>query len=541
MRTLYQRVLVTLASTALLAAVGVLGGFLFGHAYALRQAELRLDQYADRILLETEASTYESRAMLATMNGSPYSWCSEAETEYFRQLIFQSQFLKAAGRMRGGRIECSTTGGSNPFALEKYAPFVTEKDGTRLYKNLPPFRVNDENVISAQKGDSFIVYNPYNFASLVGPPVHFAATAMDVPDAKATSKLIGDAPAPPVNVIARSGKQQVGNTLYATRCSQDIRTCLTTSISTADALAMNRGHSIMFMAVGAFFGALFGLLFPTLYRRNKSIEQQLIRAIRADALTVVYQPIVDLETGHIVEAEALVRWTDEYKNLVSPDVFVKIAEERGFVGELTQLVLRHALRDFGATLRARPAFRINVNIAAADLADSNFIPMLEKHLADAEVSARNLGIEITESYTARQQVARNTILRLRQRGHYVAIDDFGTGYSSLAYLHDLSVDAIKIDKAFTKAIGTDAVTVSILPQILTMAETLGLRVVVEGIETKIQADYFAASDQDIHAQGWLFGRPVPARVFLQMLDEEETRLAKQAEQAYPRGAAVAAF
>ena len=121
------------------------------------------------------------------------------------------------------------------------------------------------------------------------------------------------------------------------------------------------------------------------------------------------------------------------------------------------------------------------------------------------------------------------------------IDDFGTGYSSLAYLHDLSVDAIKIDKAFTKAIGTDAVTVSILPQILTMAETLKLRVVVEGIETQAQADYFAASNQRIHAQGWLFGRPVPARLFLQMLDEEEARIAREQEEQMPNGAAVAAF
>jgi sensor c-di-GMP phosphodiesterase-like protein len=192
-------------------------------------------------------------------------------------------------------------------------------------------------------------------------------------------------------------------------------------------------------------------------------------------------------------------------------------------------------------MRARSTFRVNVNIAASDLADSEFLPMLENALAGAEVSSRNLGIEITESYTARQQVARNTILRLRQNGHYVAIDDFGTGYSSLAYLHDLSVDAIKIDKAFTKAIGTDAVTVSILPQILTMAETLKLRVVVEGIETHAQADYFAASNQRIHAQGWLFGRPVPARLFLQMLDEEEARLAKEREAAMPNGATVAAF
>ena len=541
MRTLFQRVLVTVLSTLVLATAGALGGYLLGHAYALHQSESRLDQYANRVLLDTVASTSESRALLATMNGSPYSFCSDAEIEYFRQLIFQSQFLKAAGRMRNGRIECSTTSGRNPLAQEQYLPFITKQDGTRLYKNLPAFRVDDQNVISAQRGESFVVYNPYNFVGLVAPPMHFTVTAMDASPTDSNPQLVGELPSLPSSAIATHGKLRLRDMLYATRCSQDVRTCLTAYISTSDAFAMNRGYSIVFMGVGGLFGTIFGLLCPMLYSRNKSVEQQLIRAIRADALTVVYQPIVELASGRIVEAEALVRWTDEYKNAVSPDVFVKIAEERGFVGEITRLVLRHALRDFGATLRARPNFRINVNIAAADLADSEFIPMIEHQLAESEVSARNLGIEITESYTARQQVARNTILRLRQRGHYVAIDDFGTGYSSLAYLHDLSVDAIKIDKAFTKAIGTDAVTVSILPQILTMAETLKLQVVVEGIETKAQADYFAASRQDIHAQGWLFGRPVPPRIFLQMLDEEDARLCREAEQEYPDGATVAAF
>lgn len=539
MRTLFQRVLVTFVSAVVLAAAGSLGGYLLGHAYSLRQAEFRLDQYANHVLMETVTSTAESRAMLAALNGSPYSFCSDAEIDYFRQLIFQSQFLKAAGRMRAGQIMCSTTSGSS-YPARAYSPAITRQDGTRLYKNLPPFRVDDQDVISVQLGDSFIVYNPYTLASMAAPPMHFAATAVDTPTGQA-GQMVGEVPPVRADVLTRPGKVQVGDTLYATRCSSDSSSCMTAYISIPDALRIMRGYSTSFFVLGGISGALIGLLLPMLYSRNKSVEQQLLRALRADALTVVYQPIVDLATRRIVEAEALVRWTDEYKNAVSPDVFVKIAEERGFVGEITKLVLRHALRDFGATMRARSTFRVNVNIAAADLADSNFIPMVERALEEAEVSPRNLGIEITESYTARQQVARNTILRLRQKGHYVAIDDFGTGYSSLAYLHDLSVDAIKIDKAFTKAIGTDAVTVSILPQILTMAETLKLQVVVEGIETQVQADYFAAGTQHIHAQGWLYGRPVPARLFLQMLDEEDARIAKQQEEEFPSGATVAAF
>ena len=540
MRTLVQRVIVTLVSAILLAAAGALSGYLLGHAFALRHAEAQLDQYANRVLLESVTSTAESRATLATMNASSYDVCSDAEIEYFRQLIFQSQYLKAAGRMRNGKIECSTTSGRSVMAESQYTPTIARQDGTNIYKNLPPFRVDDQDVISVQEGESFVVYNPYRLAAMEAPPIHFTATAVDAPTRQA-GPMLGEIPNGQLKILTHPGKVQVGDTLYATRCAVDGATCMTAYIAIPDALAVARGSSMACLVLGGASGAIVGLLFPLLYSRNKSVEQQLLRALRADALTVVYQPIVDLATGHIVEAEALVRWTDEYKNAVSPEVFVKIAEERGFVAQITKLVLRHALRDFGATMRARSTFRININIAASDLADSEFLPMVECALADAEVSPRNLGIEITESYTARQQVARNTILRLRQKGHYVAIDDFGTGYSSLAYLHDLSVDAIKIDKAFTKAIGTDAVTVSILPQILTMAETLKLHIVVEGIETQVQADYFAASDQRIRAQGWLFGRPVPARLFLQMLDEEEARLTSARESEIPNGATAAAF
>ncbi len=136
MRTLIQRVIVTFVSTIFLAAAGALCGYLLGHALALRQVEARLDHFANRILLESVTSSAESRAILATMNTSPYAFCSDTEIEYFRQLIFQSQFLKAAGRMRDGRIECSTTSGRTELAEAQYTPNIVRTDGTKIYKNL---------------------------------------------------------------------------------------------------------------------------------------------------------------------------------------------------------------------------------------------------------------------------------------------------------------------------------------------------------------------------------------------------------------------
>ena len=520
MSSFRQRLRVALYATALGTVAGVLAGYGLGRTLALRQGEARLEQFATRIITEGERSTTESRKVLAEMNDSPYPLCSDAEIAYFRQLVFQSEFLKAAGRMRHGAIECSTYFGRAAQPQAHYKPDIHQRDGTLMYRNLAPFQFGGEPVITIQLDDSFIVYSPFTIKPLLSTSTPFTVTDLDAPSSQA-GRLAGD----PVKTsgaayLVRNGQFHDGDMLYGTHCSPDGVVCASAHIPVTNAMATNRVEVAGFTTFGGMTGALLGFLSALIYRRKRGFESQLLRAIRKDALKVVYQPIVDLSNGKIVEAEALARWTNDDNVAVSPDDFVKVAEQRGFVGQITKLVVRHILHDFGPVLRERPDFRVNVNIAAADLADPEFLPMLDGALAEAGVEPNSLGIEITESYTARQQVAKETILRLRQRGHFVHIDDFGTGYSSLAYLHDLSVDAVKIDKAFTKAIGTDAVTVTILPQILTMAETLGLKVIVEGIETPQQARYFARADQAIFAQGWLFGRPVEPDSFRKTLEDE---------------------
>ena len=518
MRTRSQRALVGLVATLLGLLLGAIAGFWTGHVITLRQAGARLSQLAHTAMVEGEVSTAESRKVLAQMSSAPLAFCSDEEITYFRELIYESRYLKGAGRIHDNRIACSTTLGRAAKSEARLQPDFTQKDGSRLYRDLPMFRVGDDPVITVQLGDSFIVYSPYHLPTVQGN-VHYIVTDHDS-ETKAMGRLMGEMPNVPVSALASDGHANVNGSLIETRCSPDGTVCMSAYTAVDDALRANSTTQILLAVFGAFAGGLLGFVLSLIYRRKQATEHQLLRAIRRDELRVVYQPIVDIETGQIREAEALVRWTNQDNESVSPDVFIKIAEERGFVGEITRLVVRHVLHDFGPTLRRRPDFRVNVNIAAPDLSDNAFLPMMENALAEAGVAPRSLTVEITESYTARQQVAKQTIMALRERGHEVYIDDFGTGYSSLAYLHDLSVDAIKIDKAFTKAIGTDAVTVSILPQILTMAETLGLRVVVEGIETPQQARYFSGMSQSIFAQGWLYGRPITPEAFHQLLRAE---------------------
>jgi sensor c-di-GMP phosphodiesterase-like protein len=520
-RTLKIRGLMALAATVFAAVCGMLAGYWIGRENTLRLTATGLDHDAARIIGESEVFALDAHAALDAMNASRYPYCSDEDMEFLHSLLYHSHLLKEIGRIRDNKIACSTTLGRKHLpSTELPKPDSIGTDGGKVYLDLPVFRLPNAVVIALQAGDSYVIMFPY-INSLREPlpaNINVIRTARGQPPPPT-----GGSAQPSWQLLTRDGDFRIGNILYSTRCSSLSidNICMTASTSVSEALEANRRELKFFIAFGGLIGAFFGFFSSILYRRNHSMEQQLRRAIRKDKLRVAYQPIVDLATKRIVGAEALARWTDEDGFAIGPDVFIKIAEKHEFVGEITRLVVRHALRDFAETLRAHPDFHLSINVAAEDLSDPKFLPMLEQSLDQAAVSAESVAIEITESSTAHYKVAVETIHQLRRRGHSVHIDDFGTGYSSLSYLHDLSVDAIKIDRSFTQSIGTEAVTVAILPQILAMAEALNLQVIVEGIETEQQAEYFVTHSQPILAQGWLFGRPVAADDFHRRLAEDD--------------------
>jgi sensor c-di-GMP phosphodiesterase-like protein len=522
MRTLKQRVLISLATTVFAGACGILGGYLVGRAVALNVAEGTLNALAARTMKEAEAASAESRTLLATLNASPLPFCSDAEIAYFRELIYRSEYLKEAGRIRDGKVDCSTTLGRLAQPIQVAAQDFSQQDGTKVYKRFFPFEMGDLEVVGLQLGEAFVVFSPYPRTHREFPPMHYISTGRNDSSHDAI-RLAGVTPERGWQVLTTEGQARVGQTLFATRCSAKYFNCVTDYVSIADALHTGRRELAGCMILGGVIGGLFGFVCSFIYRRSRSMEQQLRRAIVRDKLSLVYQPIVSLADRRIVGAEALVRWTDEDGVSVGPDVFVRLAEEKGIVCAITKLVVRKALREMAETLRTYPGFRLSINVAAADLANPAFVSMLERTIMAAKVLPQSLAIEITESSTVRCRATMEAILLLRQDGFSVHIDDFGTGYSSLSYLNELSVDAIKIDKSFTHAIGTGSVSGAILPQILAIAEALRLDVIVEGIETEEQARYFTHAKAQILAQGWLFGHPIPVDEFLQTLIEDEVR------------------
>lgn len=525
MTILRRHFLTTLVAMIVMAACGTFVGYQLSNYLAVRVTESRLDRYASRILANGEATSTELRTVLDAVSASRNRPCSSAEIDYFRTLIFAPEYLKDAGRMRNGKIECSAALGRPAQPGVQSIPDFTQQDGSILYRDLVPYRSNGLTTITVQRGDAFVVLTPLTRLPLEPPPMHYTETVTDI-STQTHGRLLGESLEANARILTAEGRTRIGDNLYATRCSTRFFNCVTAYTSLLEVMQANRAKVIGFIGLFRLLGGLagFGLAFQ--YYRYGSVEQQLRRAIRRDELFLVYQPIVQLQSRRITGAEALVRWTNQQGEEVGPEAFVKIAEEHGFVGAITKLVVRQALRDFGETLRSHPGFRLSLNAAAADLADPGFLPMLNRAVEEAAVPARSLAIEITERSTVMREAAIETIRGLREKGYSVHIDDFGTGYSSLSYLHDLSVDAIKIDKAFTQAIGTGSAIVGIVPQILGMAEALKLQVTVEGIETDEQASYFASATRPILAQGWLFGRSVPAEEFCRLLagDEEKAQV-----------------
>lgn len=519
MHTVRHRLEVVLAATLVAALVGGAAGFQLARAIVLHVAKVRLVGQAARSLTVADAYGAEARKALASMNASPYPYCSASELTYFRHILFDSHHLREGGRMAGGRIDCSTTLGHDELPQERFKPIFSGSDGVRVYWDLAPFRTGGEATAVLQSGSSYVDLAMQMRSRDLPPGASLTVTLRGFP-AQPANPLMDESGAP----FREDGFRRVGNMLSATSCSARYPHCVTAAISVADAFRMGRPMFAVCIALLALAVGGLGLFQSIVCCRNRTTEQQLRRAIRRDELRMVYQPVVDLCSGRIVGAEALARWTDENGSAVAPDLFVSLAEKRGFVGEITRLALRHALCDLGELLRRDPRFQVSVNVTAWDLADPQFLPMLEATLAEAGVRSKSVTIEITETSTARHEKAIDTIRQLRASGHSVHIDDFGTGYSSLAYLQDLSVDAIKIDKVFTQSIGTGSVAVSILPQILAMADALNLEIVVEGIETEEQARYFLCSDKRICAQGWLFGRPMEKQEFLARLKEEREKI-----------------
>jgi len=497
-------------------ALGLLAGYFAARASQQRQGYAELDRYANHLILVGEQLAVETDKAVTDVlhDGKPF--CSDEDLAFMRKWVYNAQNVRDLGRNRDGNLVCSTGVGRLVGGPRQVQRPDLDTGGMKVYAHSPLMISNQTTGFIVQIADISVVFNPEAYKYLDEPPMLYSAYLHPQNSNQLIHAFGHEMPLSPEEVL-RGRRLLRDGVVYRPLCDTHSSVCAVAAVPYATMMVRTRRMIVGYLLLGAVLGGAFALIAVLFYRTRQSLEQQLRRAIRRGSLTVVYQPVFDLSTSAPVGCEALVRWTNEYGEPVRPDRFIALAEEKGFLSDITHLVLKLTVAELGDLLSSS-SLRVTVNMATQDLHDPTFLGYLERLLAEANLPASSVGLELTERSTADQDNAIAAIAELQSRGHAVYVDDFGTGYSSLAYLHRLEVHAIKIDRSFTKTIGTEAVTASVIPQILQMARELNLLVVVEGIETPEQVAYFrSATSVRVLGQGFYLSKPMSAADFRKLV------------------------
>jgi diguanylate cyclase (GGDEF)-like protein len=256
-------------------------------------------------------------------------------------------------------------------------------------------------------------------------------------------------------------------------------------------------------------------------QQRMALESRLRQALAKEEFAVYYQPQVDMETGAILSAEALLRWEQPGKAPVSCGDFIAIAEETGLILPIGEWVLRQACRQLKQWHdRGHSALHIAVNLSPRQFYQRDFLPDISGILRETALPADALDLEITESLLLQRN--KNNLAMLNQlssMGIQLSVDDFGTGYSSLAYLQRFPVHALKIDQSFVRDIGQDSNDTALVAAIIAMAHSLHLKVLAEGVETAQQIS-FLKSHGCMTGQGFYYSKAVPADCFTRLLEKQ---------------------
>nr|CAD5955430.1 putative signaling protein PA1727 [Planktothrix pseudagardhii] len=250
------------------------------------------------------------------------------------------------------------------------------------------------------------------------------------------------------------------------------------------------------------------------------LETDLRRGLEQQELVVHYQPIVDLNSGKIAGFEALVRWRHPERGLVPPGLFIPIAEETGLITPIGYWVLFeacHQLQTWQKQNLVDSSLFVSVNLSVKQFAQPNLLEQIDQVLEQSQLDPDCLKLEITESAIMENDKDVAIILKeLRKRHILISIDDFGTGYSSLSYLHSFPVDTLKVDKSFVQRLNLESENVGLIPVIISLAKTMNMSVVAEGIELPEQLAILKELNCGF-GQGYLFSKPLPGEELIKLL------------------------
>ncbi|EOC1519115.1 EAL domain-containing protein [Cronobacter turicensis] len=486
----------------------------FSFWLARHQAEqhfmMELDAYTERTLIRTNEILQQAKAALGKINSFTGEPCSDAHLQAMRRTSFVFRHVQEVVYLKDNTPLCSSLVGRSTSRSLPPPTWINSDNYDIWYSTQNDIGLSIPMVMIAH-GPHMVLIDPSSFIDLIP----FSAWPIN-------TAIIG---LPRNRVLTSSGpfdktvwemaretgasKIEYGGNIYLIHREPRAGIAVVAWASQAPQTAEIRKLQLIWMPAGILFSIAIAFWLLRLLRRLQSPRYRLQDGIKNNELVMHYQPIIRLADGRPTGAEALIRWPQPDGSMLTPDIFIPLAEQTGLIGPLTRRIVHNVLTDLGDWLRAHPQQHISINISAFDLHDPHFVDMFSQALAQHGVAPHQLALEITERGFADPALSGPVIARLRAAGHKIYIDDFGTGYSSLSYLEDLDVDILKIDKSFVDALEYKTVT----PHIIEMAKTLRLEMVAEGVESESQALWLRQHGVQ-YAQGWLYSKALPAEVFI---------------------------
>ena len=511
--------LIALASVLVLAVtLGPAGlGVFVAQRTSERSEYAKLGERADYALKRADVVATNLYAALREMDGWKGARCTPEHIDQLRTIALENRFVQDAGAYSDdGRWLCSSLVGIVPPGSPSMSPPDWHGNhGVSGWFQIPHLLDTARTSLVLGYDNYYVEADPASLIDAIGDYNHGIGVFVTNPARIVAWNDVSD-PKRLQAAFEHDGVVPGSDRFYVIRRSHVLPIAVVVSEPKQQLLIVWRNSVWGWLTASLALGGVLAWFIIRVFRSRLSLDGELKQAIRHDEISVVYQPIVDLETRQCVGAEALARWR-MHGSSVSPEVFVAAAEQSGLIQALTDRVLDRTLRELGEFLRSHREFYVSVNVSAADLTSRRFLDVLVPRVASARIQASQIRIEATERGFIDADAARIVLQGFRDAGHPIYIDDFGTGYSSLSYLQTLPVDALKIDKSFVDTIGYEAVSSSVAPHIIEMARTLGLGVVAEGVEREEQAQYLLGRGARF-GQGWLFSRALGADALIDFVD-----------------------
>ena len=481
------------------------------HTRELATREMR--QLADQFIARAEVAIDSGSAMLSELALRGVADCSTGALDQMRRGVYANFWIKEIG-ITGpdGKLRCNHLG-----------------DVTSSRALSPPIATGHPNVMlqavamhaTRQRGLKLIWTKPLGGLEAIVPSDALTAGLLPTHLADFSAGIVTLSGGSIVGTFARPLRADAsGEKIRAEARSLRYPIAIAVGAPLA-AFSGQQGNMLAYSTIGgALISVLIFLLVVYLLRGPPIEVARLNEALSRGEFIPYYQPIIDIGTGRLAGCEVLMRWRKPDGTIVTPDAFIRLAEVSRLAWPMT-VALMHCVRsDLNDSFGDRPALKISINLFNAHFSTLRTVHDVEHIFGSSRISPRQLVFELTEREPLGDvRRARVVIRRLQAMGARVALDDAGTGHAGLAYLHQLGVDAVKIDKLFVDTIDEGGAT-PIIDSLIKLGHDLHMEVVAEGVETFEQLDYLRAHGAD-SAQGYLFSPPLPAKAFLDLVEAME--------------------